>query len=151
MKISAPEIWIILGFICILLEFVLPGALIVFFGISALLVGLLIKFAFLPIENGIPLLVFAILSVGQIVFLRKRFQKMFKGQTVVDHGELADEFVGKQASVLEGFEDGSKYGTVVFKGTNWKAVAESSTLMIGDNVEILEQNGITLTVKKIEQ
>jgi inner membrane protein len=148
MHISIPEIWIIIGFICVLLEFVIPGALIVFFGISAILVGLLIKIVGLPTANGIPFLVFIVLAVGQILLLRNKLKSWFTGKSLTGNDDTLEEFVGKDASVVSRFDGKSKKGTVVFKGANWNAICEASPLTVGDEVVIEKQEGITLTVRK---
>ena len=148
MHLFIPEIWIIIGFVCILLEFVIPGALIVFFGVSAIIVGLLIKLVGLPTANGIPFLVFIVLSIGQIVLLRRKLKSWFTGKTLTGNEDTLEEFVGKEATVIEGFGEQSKKGTVVFKGANWNAISDSADLKIGDDVIIEQQDGITLTVRK---
>lgn len=141
-----PEIWIILGFVLILLEFVVPGALIVFMGTASIIVGLLIYIG-LPIDHGIPFFAFMILAIGQIVFLRKRVKSWFTGDTAKDSQDSIEEFIGKPAEVVSGFEDGAETGTVVFKGANWKAVSKDP-LSPGEKVVIEKQEGITLIVKK---
>ena len=139
-----PEIWIIVGFACVLLEFVLPGAIIVFLGISAIITGVLLKLG-LPNTGGLPLLIFMGLSAAQILFLRRYVKNWFTGSSVNSEDSSVEEFVGKPASVSGGFENGSNRGTVVFKGANWNAVSEDA-LNVGDEVVIRKQEGITLHV-----
>lgn len=145
MNLQLPDIWIIVGFACVLLEFVLPGAIIVFLGISAIVTGILLKVG-LPTSSGIPFLVFMALSAAQIIFLRRYVKSWFTGTIMTSDESGLEEFVGKTASVVSGFEDGSEKGTVVFKGANWSAVS-SDTLKAGDDVVIEKQEGITLHVR----
>ncbi len=144
MDLHLPEIWIIVGLACVLLEFVLPGAIIVFLGVSAIVTGLLLK-AGLPTSSGIPFVVFMALSAAQLVFLRRYVKTWFTGSSEGSEDSSLEEFVGKSASVTGGFENGSGKGTVVFKGTNWNALSEDS-LNAGDEVIIRKQDGITLHV-----
>ena len=148
MQILTPEVWIIIGFVCIILEFMIPGVLFVFFGISAIFVGLLTIMFGLPSGHGIPYLVFTILSVGQIVFLRKKFKSWFTGKTLTGDENTLEEYIGKEATVVSGFEGDSNKGTVQFKGANWNAVSNTAGLKPGDEVIIEKQSGITLTVSK---
>lgn len=148
MQILTPEVWIIIGFVCIILEFMIPGVLFVFFGISAILVGLLVKIFGLPTGHGIPYLVFTILSIGQIVLLRKKFKSWFTGKTLTGGENTLEEYIGKEATVVDGFEGESNKGTVLFKGANWNAISNTPDLKPGDEVIIEKQSGITLTVSR---
>ncbi len=144
-----PEIWIILGFALILLEFVVPGVLLVFLGASAIIVGVAIFLGY-PEAHGIPFFTFAILSVAMIALLRKRIKTWFLGNTVSEENpEDLDDIVGREALVTSGFGEGSDSGNVEFKGANWQAKAMGgSSPKIGDRVKIIGQEGITLKISK---
>jgi membrane protein implicated in regulation of membrane protease activity len=142
-----PEIWILIGFGLIVLEFFLPGAIVVFMGTSAVFVGLVLKLSPFPEGNGLPFLLFSILTIAQIALLRSRFKLSFKGDTVKDGANDLEEFIGHEATVHSGFEEGKRKGKVVFKGTQWTALSEDS-LEPGDTVEIISRDGITLSVRK---
>jgi membrane protein implicated in regulation of membrane protease activity len=143
----APELWIIVGFACILLELVIPGLMIVFFGTSAVVVGLLLKWGGLPSGYGAPLVVLLLLSVGQILFLRKYLKEWFRGKSLEGEDDQQSEYVGKQATVVSGFETQGRSGKVSFRGTEWTAFADCP-LEVGDEVEIVEQQGIRLKVER---
>jgi len=145
MQLHLPEIWIIIGILCIILEFFLPGAVIVFLGISAIVVGLLLKIG-LPTAGGLPFLVFMVLSAAQIIFLRRWVKNWFTGRSMNSEDASMEEFVGKEATVVKGFENNSTKGTVMFKGANWNAVSETA-LKAGDEVIIEKQEGIVLYVR----
>lgn len=146
MNLHLPDIWILLGFVCILLEFILPGAIIVFFGTSAILTGLMLKFG-LPTTGGLPFWVFMVLSAGQIWFLRKHVKSWFTGSSIAAEEQGVEEFLGKPAVVVRGFENGSDNGIVEFKGASWQAVS-SDTLLPGERVVITRHEGLTLYVSK---
>jgi len=145
MQLHLPDFWIIIGIVCIILEFFLPGAVIVFLGTSAIAIGLLLKIG-LPTTGGIPFLVFILLSTAQILLLRRFVKSWFTGRTMSAGDAGLDDFIGKEASVVKGFEEGSLKGTVSFKGANWSAIS-SSPVKVGQDVIIEKQDGITLFVK----
>lgn len=143
---SLPLIWIIVGIVLVIAEFAFPGLIVVFFGFAAIFVGLAL-YAGLPDGNGIPFIVFSTLSLMQVFFLRRCFKTWFLGASFENADEL-EEFIGHEAVVVSGFEDGAIRGRVEFKGTNWAARLEraSDTLKAGDRVHITGRKGLHLTI-----
>ena len=142
-------IWIVVGIALVLLEFVLPGFIIIFLGISAIAVGMLI-WAGMPESNGLPFLLFAGLSVALLVFLRRRFEAWFAGKALDPADGVFEDIVGREATVTGGFtakEQGR--GNVLLRGAVWQAKSEEK-LREGDLVTIMARDGILLTVRKNE-
>jgi membrane protein implicated in regulation of membrane protease activity len=142
--LSKPEIiWFIIGLDLFLLELVIPGFVIFFFGVGAWVTALLCLFA----EPGINLqiIVFALTSVLSLVALRRIIQKKFfysrDNQTI----DIDDEFTGKEAVTITPLSPGKK-GKVEFKGTTWDAESESQ-ISIGQTVIILEKENFKLIVE----
>ena len=121
---SRPElIWFIIGLVLFLLELVVPGFVIFFFGVGAWLTALLCL-----ISNpgvNIQIVVFAVTSVLSLLALRKMIQKRFFYSKPGLSESVEDEFTGKEALAVMDFEPG-KNGKVDFKGTTWKAESKSS-------------------------
>ncbi len=143
--LSRPEIiWFIIGLALFLLELVLPGFVIFFFGVGAWITALLCLVA----NPGLNLqvIVFAVTSVLSLLALRKMIQKRFflaKDDGLSDRVE--DEFTGKEAVALSDLEPG-KIGKVDFKGTTWKAESES-TVNKGQTVIIKNKEDFKLIVE----
>jgi membrane protein implicated in regulation of membrane protease activity len=141
---SRPElVWFIIGLFLFLLELVLPGFVIFFFGVGAWLTALLCLIA----NPGINLqvIVFAITSVLSLLLLRKMIQNRFFFSKEELSKEVEDEFSGKEAMAVTDFEPGNN-GKVEFKGTTWKAESLSS-IHKGDKVIIKEKEDFKLIVK----
>lgn len=142
--LSRPEVvWFIIGLVLFLLELVLPGFVIFFFGVGAWITALLCLIA----DPGINLqvVVFAVTSVLSLLALRKMIQKRFFYSKEELSKEVEDEFSGKEAIALTDFEPG-KTGKVEFKGTTWKAES-SSEIHEGERVIIKEKENFKLIVK----
>ena len=142
-----PIIWTVAGILLIIAEFAVGGMVIFFCGISALIVGIAMFFG-LATGGGLPYATFGVLTVLQVLFLRRYFKSWFKGDEVPDKieaGEL-EEYVGRHATVLSGFEDGSTQGKVEFKGAQWSATA-TGPVKLGDRVEIIDRDSLHLTIK----
>jgi membrane protein implicated in regulation of membrane protease activity len=143
--LSRPEIiWFIIGLALFLLELVLPGFVIFFFGVGAWITALLCLVAN-PNVN-IQVLVFAVTSVLSLLALRKMIQKRFflaKDDGLSDSVE--DEFTGKEAVALNSFNPGDT-GKVDFKGTSWKAESDSE-IHEGQRVVIKKKENFKLIVE----
>ena len=138
-----PLIWTIAGILLILAEFAVPGLIVIFFGTSALLVGIGLYFG-LPTAYGNPFICFSVLSVLQVLFLRRYFKGLFVGSSL-ENAEALEEFIGHEAIVVSGFGEGNLRGKVEFKGSNWSAHSDT-TLNPGDRVQITARDGLNLTV-----
>lgn len=143
-----PLFWLLFGLLLIGAEFLIPGFVIFFFGVGALLVaGITLLLPFLTsnfIAQGIIWLVSSISSLG---FLRKFFSKTFKGKQIEAGDE--DEFIDKKVLVLEDIIK-NKEGRVKFQGTSWKAIAYNEEIKKGDMAQIIKKKNLTLIVTKIE-
>ena len=141
---SKPElVWFMIGLVLFLLELVLPGFVIFFFGVGAWVTALLCLIA----NPGINLqaIVFAVTSVLSLVLLRKIIQKRFFYSKEELSREVEDEFTGREAVAVTDFEPG-KTGKVEFKGTSWKAES-TSRIHEGDRVIIKEKENFKLIVE----
>jgi len=142
--LSKPElIWFIIGLVLFLLELVLPGFVIFFFGVGAWFTAL-VCLIFHP-GTDIQILIFAIVSLLSLVALRRMIQKkVFYGKT--DNSVLVeDEFTGREARAVTDIQPGKK-GKVEFKGTVWSAESDAE-IYEGDIVIIERKDNFNLIVK----
>jgi len=141
---SKPEIfWFILGLGMFLLELVMPGFIIFFFGFGAWVTALFCLIG----EPGIntQIIIFAVTSVLSLIALRRILQKKFYNRKANLSDEVEDEFTGKEAIATSDFGK-EKYGKVEFKGTTWKAES-TSEIEEGQIVIIIKKVNFTLAVK----
>jgi len=141
---SRPELfWFLIGLGLFLLELVIPGFFIFFFGLGAWATALVCLIG----EPGINLqiIIFAITSVLSLIGLRRIIQKKFFYSKEDKSGEVEDEFTGKEALAVTDF-GGQQTGKVEFKGTTWKAES-SSEIKSGQRVIILEKDDFKLIVE----
>jgi len=142
---QAPVIWFLIGLGFLLLEFMLPGLLVLFFGIGSWITSL--GSLLFNLDLNEQLLLFVSTSILSLLLLRKYLKKMFVGKGELGRDEAIEEFIGKKAVVEESF-DKSRRGKVSFKGTSWEAETEES-VNSGDMVEIVGKESILLKVKPI--
>jgi membrane protein implicated in regulation of membrane protease activity len=141
---SKPEmIWFIIGLVLFLLELVVPGFVIFFFGVGAWVTALVCLIA----EPGVNLqaVIFVVVSVLALVGLRKIIQKKFFYSKDNRAEAVEDEFTGKEAIAIADFGSDKK-GRVEFKGTQWKAES-GSEIKAGQTVIIIEKENFKLIVE----
>lgn len=148
MAIDPVLLWFIIGLVLTLLEFFVPGVILVFFGAGAWVVSIA-TYLGLTISFESQLLLFAVASVLLIVSLRKWIKGKFYGYVtgVQDPEKNLDEFTGKIVTVLEDIVPGRQDGRVELKGAAWNAVSDEH-INKGDVVVITGVDGITLRVTK---
>ncbi|MEN1729384.1 MAG: NfeD family protein [Pseudomonadota bacterium] len=137
--------WLILGALLILSEFFLTGIVAVFFGVGAILVGVLTAVGLID-SLWEQILVFSVLSVGALLFARDRIKVWFRG-SVSDRWDGDKDVLfsrGDRATVSSTFVDG--IGKVRLSGTDWKAESDDADLAEGATVWITGHRGITLQV-----
>ncbi|RYD56220.1 MAG: NfeD family protein [Sphingobacteriales bacterium] len=135
-------LWFIIGFVLFLLEFAVPGLILVFFAFGAWVVAIMSLFTDLTINNQIVL--FITTSLLSVLFFRKWVKRiMYSGKASTE--VMKDEFIGKTA-VAETNIAPAMNGKVTFKGTMWEASSQDM-IYKGENVLIVGNESIILKVK----
>jgi len=141
---ARPEvIWFIIGLVLLLLELVMPGFVIFFFGIGAWITALVCLIA----NPGINLqvVIFAVTSVAALLVFRKMIQNKFIYSKNDKSDAVEDEFTGKEAKAIADFGSDKK-GKVEFKGTSWNAES-GSDIKAGQTVVIIKKDSFKLIVE----
>jgi len=143
-----PEIiWFVVGILLVLAELMVPGLVIIFFGIGACIVGAICFFA--EISLNWQLVIFTVTSIVSLVLLRRSLKGMFMGHVTVkqDLTEDLKEYIGEKAVVVDKITP-SLAGKVEFHGTNWNAEADED-IAEGAIVKIINKDNLTLKVKPV--
>lgn len=140
-------IWFIAGLVLMLLEFAVPGVILVFFGLGAWVAAITTAIGFTSSLEA-QIAVFTVSSIALLAILRKWIRDKFIGHVtgVQDPGTNLDEFTGKSVMVLSDIIPGTP-GKVEFKGAHWSATSEEN-ISAGERAIILGLDGLTLRVKK---
>ena len=151
-SMPAEIVWAVLGLIFVFIEFFIPGLVIVFFGVGALITAVTTWSGLTP---SLPwqLLVFIVSSVLFLVLLRKYVKRTFLGKTLGDGEEDDLNFnieIGKIVPVIESIKPGEVGGKVRYMGTTWSA-SSSEPIAPGESVEIIGNDGLTLIVEKVKE
>jgi len=142
--------WFIFGGILLLLEFLLPGLVVIFLGASAVLVGLALSLGWI---EGLSesLMTWFISSIVLILSLRGALLK-FAPTGKVSVAELNDQesCLGKIVTVAEdvGLNKG---GRIFFQGTTWPAVTTEGQIPKGAKARVLVRLNVTYVVEPISE
>ena len=141
-------IWLSLGLILAVSEFVVPGFVIIFFGAGALVTGL-VKMLWAGMPDSAALLLFTLTSLLSLILFRKFFRKTLANGKVLGGAEGAGDAdetcVGSVVTVTAAIVPG-KAGKVELNGVNWNAEAEEA-LEPGAAAVVTARHGLTLVVK----
>lgn len=138
-------IWFLAGLGLLLLELVLPGLVILFFGAGAWVTSLVCAISKNELSLNWQILIFLVASLLGLVLLRKYLKRRFFNRTDKEIEDQLEEFIGRKAKAIEDFKDGS--GKIEFKGTQWSARCKDPVSK-GEWVVIRTKDSLTLDVEK---
>ena len=141
--------WLLLGLALLISEFFIPGLVAAFFGIGALVVGLLTLFGIID-SLAVQLLCFALVSVVVLLGLRRHCTRWLRGMVAGRTEQDLDSagLVNQRVAVLTDFVDGA--GSVQLNGARWDAES-SDPLRAGDTAWVVGFRGIVLKVSSTPQ
>lgn len=143
--LTAAVLWFIIGFIFFLLEFVIPGFILFFFGLGAWVVAL--GSLMVDISINVQLVIFLGTSILTVLLFRN-WVKNKLGMMKSDRQALPDEIIGKMATA-ETVISPEHQGKVYFRGVSWQANSDDR-IEPGEDVQITGNESIILFVKSIK-
>ena len=138
--------WIILGCVLCVIETFTPTFFIMLFGIGAFCAAIASYFG---LGISLQLLIFVIVSLFLVIFIRRIYIKYFIKNTVQESN--VNRLIGKTGKVIQEVTNDSMSGRVKIDGEVWIAKSEQSKVIEKDSdVKILAIEGTKLIVNKEE-
>ena len=128
-------IWLGVGVAFIVAELAVPGFIVIFFGVGALIAG---ATAFFGTTLQVQLAVFGISSIALILLFRKTMASTFAGSDASDDEEGVDHAIGQTVEVTEAIEPPHS-GRVKYQGSFWSARCEEA-VTAGSMVRIIKRD-----------
>lgn len=142
----SPYLWLLVGFVMMLLELIVPGLIIFFFGAGAIITGLL-GLAGLVTSTEMQLGVWILSSFLLILFLRSQVARFFP--SLEKREQSPDDLVDRRAEVISPVDGHSEAGRVRLGGTTWKARSPSGAVIpVGVTVRVVGSENLTLFVER---
>jgi membrane protein implicated in regulation of membrane protease activity len=137
-------LWIVLGVLLIIGEIFTAGFFLIWFGIAAIIAGVLAFFELSPVWQGVA---FVIISAILLAGTRRLADKFTKKQPP---GIGADRFIGKIGVVLEEIDNDKNTGRVRVEEDQWRADSlKGDIIPEGSKIQVMKLEGTHLVVKKI--
>ena len=140
--------WLLLGMVLIVAEMFIPSFTILWFGLGAIVVGLMLLIV--NISFAVQLLLWAISSVVFTLLWFKYFKPKMAGKTTASSAREA--VIGEFGKVIKLPTEESRgkvrFVTPILGDDEWDFISEDS-VEIGDRVHISEISGNTLIVVKL--
>ncbi|WP_068313288.1 NfeD family protein [Polycladidibacter hongkongensis] len=139
-------LWLSIGLVLMVLELAAPGAFLIWFGLAAVIVGLVVATSLISIGWQMQLLLFALLALVLVVVGRRFFSGAkaddAKQSTVNDPSQ---RFVGTVVKLHEPIEHGR--GRVQIGDSVWRV--QGPDLASGCEVKVVAVEGTTLQVEAV--
>lgn len=139
-------IWIVAGAVLMLSETVIPGGVVIFVGLAAMLVGLAQFLGWLegPFESATA---FFVLSIIMLLTLRGLISRFFPGDTSYQSPDEDAEAFGSLVDVVETVCEGNTEGRIHFRGTSWPATCVEGTIARGQRAMIVTRDNLIWIVE----
>ncbi len=140
--------WLIIGVMLFFLEMALPGFILFFFGLGAMITALVAWV--LPIAISWQLALFIVTSLFSLFTLRGMIQKrFFDSETEEDNDDLdvATATPGDRGVVCMGIFPPAE-GRIKYSGTFWRATADEK-IEDGEIVTVVRQENLVIHVEKV--
>lgn len=141
--------WILTGFCLIGLELIIPSFTIIWFGMGALIVGIIaVLWPGFPVAGQI-----FVWTIASICFTVLWFKFLKPSVSTTYFGTSKELIVGETGIIIRGTDDSYGRGIVRFRisvlgADEWSCYSEE-TLHVGDSVKVLDIEGQILKVSKI--
>ncbi len=146
---SLAAIWLLFGIFLVFSEFIIPGFVILFFGVGAILTAGLVQCLDVPMWGQIAF--FVVTSLLALILGRKIFKLTFKGKVIQCADASVDldsnGMVGQIGTVTDDICPPLS-GRVFVRGSDWTAVSDNQ-ISKGARVRVTQCNNITLTVEEV--
>jgi membrane protein implicated in regulation of membrane protease activity len=121
MFLSAWLVWFILGIVLAFVELIMPGFIVIFFGVGCWAVaGVLL---IVPLTAAQQVLLFIAATIVSIVLLRKWSLRIFRGGSSQAQKDYDDFPAGARAQVVERISPQAR-GRIQFRGSFWDAASD---------------------------
>jgi len=137
--------WLSMGVLFIIIELIAPGTMVMWLGIAAIALGLIV--AITPISWELQIFLFSVISIGSILFWRARIKRHPQQSENPSLNKKTSQLIGSQHRLSEAIVDGR--GKINISDSLW--IAAGPDLPEGTKVEIVNVDGNRLEVKASEE
>ncbi|MGB0843199.1 MAG: NfeD family protein [Alphaproteobacteria bacterium] len=134
--------WLAIGLAFLILEMLMPGAIVMWFGIGAILLGLHMLLG-AELSLAMQLLIFSGLSLLGVVVGRRYVKWDGEEGDKPNLSRRGDSYIGQTYVLVKAIENGR--GTIRLGDTDWRVTGEDAA--VGTSVKVTGVDGATLIVE----
>jgi membrane protein implicated in regulation of membrane protease activity len=140
--------WIIFGLVLIVFELIVPHFVLIWFGLSAVIVGVVENFFETAFIVDFAIWIALSLMLLALWYLRFRPQNSSKDSLETGQANFHTDAIGKVTEpIMMGHKGRVHFASPVLGSSDWAAISKEP-LEVGTRVRIIEINGQLLKVKK---
>ena len=139
-------IWLGAGALLMLAEFLVPGLVVVFLGLAAMLVALGRWLSLLEGEIS-SFTAWFIISLVLVISLRQFLARFVPAETSYQSPEEDLNAQGTVVEVLEAVDDQHSDGRIRFQGSSWSATCLEGSIASGDKARLLYRDNVVWVVE----
>ena len=141
--------WFIAGILIMLLELLIPGIVIIFFGLGAIVVAI---GRWIGLYDSLisSFAVWIISSLMFVILLRKFIRKLFPADEKYQHIKEDLDACGSVVDVVETVNDENDNGRIRFQGTTWPAISEEGIIEAGKKAKLIARDNLAWIVESFE-
>lgn len=141
-------IWLFAGIALAISEIFVPGFIVIFFGVAAMLVAGLRGLGL--IESIIPsILIWIGLSAGLVFGVGRILRKKFGSERTVALTDEDAAVFGHVVEVVAPIQAGQEGGRIRFQGTTWSARTTKGDLPVGSQARLVDRDNLCWIVEPI--
>jgi len=140
-------IWLVFGFVLIFCEFLLPGLVVSFLGLAAILVAALRWIGILEghVES---ITTWFVSSVVLLLTLRHFALRWFPGESSVHSTDEDFDAIGEVVDVVSLVSSANSEGRIRFRGTTWSATTRGDKLLPGSKAKLIYRDNLVWTIEE---
>ena len=141
-------LWFIAALVLSIIEIITPGFVILWFGVSAAIVGIA---DLLGLHNTFwQIIIWIVLSLIFVILSRTFFKTIFIKSPGENYKSNIDVLIGQKGIVTEDIDNVKGNGRIKVQGQDWSARSDDDSIIpAGSPVEIVRYEGVKLFVKII--
>ncbi len=143
-------IWFFFGLALVLAEMLIPGLVVIFLGVGAMLVALLRFVGILQSEIN-SFTTWFILSLVLILALRWVFLRIFPPESAFVPTKEDEDSYGTIVEVIEKIQANNTEGRIRFRGTTWPAICSDGIIPKGQKVKLLYRDNLSWVVESVPE
>ena len=142
-------IWLALGVLLGAAELALPGLVVVFLGMAALIVSGLCGIGLVQ-DAALSIVIWMTTSVFLVLALRRMALKWFPPEVRKDSGDEDLDAYGQTVTVVEECREEGSDGRIRFQGTTWPATCTKSSIPAGQKARLLYRDNLVWVIEPID-